>query len=125
MAYISFTETFILTITDFYTLKVHVQIDFLQLQLFKQTLAFVHPWAILAAKNKDSSVDLPFDLKLQSEFKIEKLLDVTIDAADNMRANFNKQLDYLAQKYINSIASSLIDYIDWDYVKPEEDPKSY
>jgi hypothetical protein len=56
----------------------------------------VHPWAILAAKNEDPSVDLPFDLKIKSEFKIDKLLEVNVKLADNMRANFNKQLDNLA-----------------------------
>jgi hypothetical protein len=60
------------------------------MQLLKQTFTFVHPWAILAAKNENPSVDLKFDLKVNTQFEIEQLLDLNILVADNMRANFNK-----------------------------------
>ena len=90
--------------------------------MLNQTIAFVHPWAILAAKNEEPSVDLPFDLKIKSEFKIDKLLEVNVKLADNMRANFNKKLDNLAKEAFKFMTTSVID--DDDYVEPADDTQN-
>ena len=65
-AYGTVTETLTLTIANFYSLKLQVFIDLFKLQVLKQSLTFVHPWAILVAKNENPRVDIPFDLKLKS-----------------------------------------------------------
>lgn len=59
---------------------------------FKQSVIFVHPWAMLAAKTANPSVDIPFDFKILTEFEVDKLFDVNIKIVDNMRANFNKKI---------------------------------
>jgi len=81
----------------------------------------VHPWAIFTAKNEATPVDLPFDVKLLSEFKINKLFEVNIKLADNMRANFNKQLEGLAKEAFKFVTTAVMDD---DYVEPADDTKN-
>ena len=81
----------------------------------------MHPVAILAAKLEEPSVDLPFDLKIMSEFKINQLLDVNVKLADNMRANFNKQLDNLAKEAFKFMTAAVLDE---DYFEPADDTKN-
>lgn len=81
----------------------------------------MHPWAILAAQNEAVPVDLPFDIKLKSEFKIIKLLEVNVKLADNMRANFNKQLENLAKEAFKFVTTAVKDD---DYVEPADDTKN-
>jgi hypothetical protein len=120
-AYGKITETFTLSIADFYNLKVQFVFDLFKMQVFKPVVTFVHPWAIWVAKNEDPSVTLPFDVKLKTEFKIDKLLDVTISATDNMRANFNKELDHLAKEMFSFAEAAIVGE---EYIVPEDDTKN-
>lgn len=81
----------------------------------------MHPVAILAAALEEPSVKLPFDLKIMSEFKINKLLEVNVKLADNMRANFNKQLDNLAKEAFKFMTAAVLDE---DYVEPADDTRN-
>ena len=75
----------------------------------------------MAAQNEATPVDLPFDLKLKTEFKINKLLEVNVKVADNMRANFNKQLENLAKEAFKFVTTAVT---DGDYVEPKDDTKN-
>lgn len=70
-AYAKITETFTVSIAEFYNFKVEVVFDLLKMQLLKQNLQFVHPIAIFIAKNEKPQVNIPFDFKMKSEFKID------------------------------------------------------
>lgn len=70
---------------------------------------------------EEPSVVLPFDLKLVSEFKINNLLDIKVKLADNMRANFNKQLDDLAKEAFKFMTAAVTDE---DYVEPADDTRN-
>jgi hypothetical protein len=120
--YAKITETFTISVAEFYNFKVQVVFDLLKMQFLKQTIQFVHPWAILAAHNENPSVALPFDLKLKTEFRIDNLLDVSIIAADNMKANFNKQLDDLVKEMFNFAGNAVFE--EQPYVAPEDDTKN-
>jgi len=115
------TETFTLDIANFYSFKVEVVLDVFRLQLLKQKVVFVHPWAIFKAKNEEPSVTIPFDLKLESQFKVNKLLDLSIMVADSMRANFNKQLDELFKEMFFFAETAVVDE---EYIPPEDDTKN-
>ena len=119
--YAKITETFTLTVADFYNLKVEFVFDLFKIQLLKPVVTFVHPWAIFVAKNEDPSVALPFDVKLMTEFKIDKLLDVRITASDDMRANFNKKLDDLVKEAFTFAGTA---FTGEEYVLPEDDTKN-
>ncbi len=82
-------------------MKIQFILDLFKVQLLKQTFTFVHPWAIFAAKNENPAVDLKFDLKVNTQFQINQLLDLNIKVADNMRANFNKKLDDMFKEAFN------------------------
>ena len=120
-AYAKITETFTISVAEFYNFKLQVVFDLLKMQVLKQSLLFVHPWAILAAKNEEPAVDLAFDFKPITEFKINKLLDINVMVADNMQANFNKQLDDLVKEIFNFAAKAVVDE---DYVEPQDDTKN-
>ena len=65
-AYAKITETFTISIAEFYNFKVEVVFDLLKMQVLRQNLQFVHPFAIFIAKNENPAVNIPFDFKMKS-----------------------------------------------------------
>jgi hypothetical protein len=63
-------------------------------------------------------VSLPFDLKIRSSFKVNDLLTVNIKLTDRLRANFNKELDGIAQEILNFIGTAFKGEV---YEEPADD----
>lgn len=63
-------------------------------------------------------MSLPFDLKLRSSFKVNDLLTVNIKLTDRLRANFNKELDGVAQEILNFIGTAFKGEV---YEEPADD----
>jgi hypothetical protein len=93
-------------VADIYKMKIQLSFDLIDMQVLKQTFTFVHPMAILAAKMENPPVDLAFDLKVTTQTKIDKLLEVNALIGDNMRANFNQKLDNLLKEAIKFAVTS-------------------
>ena len=102
-------------------MRIQLSLDLFKMQLLKQTFTFVHPLAILAAKNENPAVDLKFDLKANTQFQINQLMDLNILVADNMRANFNKKLDKMFKEAIKFAVTAVEGE---EYEAPEDDTKN-
>lgn len=85
-----------ITLAEFYTITLDFEYILFNLNLLEQNIDFVSPYIMM--KKKAAGVNIPFDLRVLTRFKVNDLIRFKFDAKDSMKADFDQSLDPVAKE---------------------------
>jgi hypothetical protein len=82
-------QTLKITLANFYTISLNFEYTLFDVNLLEQNIDFVSPYIILKKKAANSSAEVPFDVRINSRFRIKDLIRFKFGATDSMKADFD------------------------------------